>query len=64
MNKLVIFIFIALAVFIFSSISVSVAPIINIILGELCRWGKFNCQYYADYTKSSHTLYEKFREEN
>jgi hypothetical protein len=63
MNNLVIFLFIALAILIFSIISVSVAPIINNILGEFSRWGKFNCQYYADSAKYSESLDEKFREE-
>jgi hypothetical protein len=64
MNNLVIFIFIAIALLIFSSISVSIAPIINIILGEFSRWGKFNCQYYADYAKYSESLYENFEKKN
>ena len=63
MNNLVIFLFIALAILIFSIISVSVAPIINNILGEFSRWGKFNCQYHADSAKYSESLDEKFREE-
>ena len=63
MNNLDIFLFKALAVLIFSIISVSVAPIINNILGEFNRWGKFNFQYYADYAKYSESLDEKFREE-
>ena len=63
MNKEVIFLFIALAILIFSIICISVAPVINNILGFFGRWGKFNCQYYADKAKYSDSLDEKFRQE-
>ena len=63
MNKLVIFLFIALAVLIFSIICVSVAPVMNDILGKFSRFGKFNCKYYADQAKYAESLDEKYKQE-
>ena len=63
MNKLVIFLFIAIAILLFSIISVSVAPIMNNILGKFGNWGKFNCNYYADQAKYSESLDEKYKQE-
>lgn len=63
MNKLVIFLFIAIAILLFSIISVSVAPIMNNILDKFGDWGKFNCKYYADQAKYSDSLDEKYKQE-
>ena len=63
MNKIVIFLFIALAILIFSIISICVAPVFNNILGNFSDWGQINCQKYADIAKFSKDLDERFKNE-
>lgn len=63
MNKIVIFLFIALAILIFSIISICVAPVFNNILGNFSDWGQINCQKYADKAKFSKDLDERFKNE-
>lgn len=63
MNKIVIFLFIALAILIFSIISICVAPVFNNILGNFSSWGQLNCQKYADIAKFSKELDERFKNE-
>ena len=63
MNKIVIFLFIALAILIFSIISICVAPVFNNILGIFSNWGQLNCQYFADIAKFSRDLDERFKNE-
>ena len=63
MNKIVIFLFIALAILIFSIISICVAPVFNNILGNFSSWGQLNCQKYADIAKFSKKLDERFKNE-
>ena len=60
MNKIVIFLFIALAILIFSIISICVAPVFNNILGNFSDWGQINCQKYADIAKFSKDLDQRF----
>ena len=60
MNKIVIFLFIALAILIFSIISICVAPVFNNILGNFSDWGQLNCQRYADIAKFSKDLDQRF----
>jgi hypothetical protein len=60
MNKIVIFLFIALAILIFSIISICVAPVFNNILGNFSNWGQINCQQYADIAKFSKDLDQRF----
>ena len=63
MNKIVIFLFIALAILIFSIISICVAPVFNNILGNFSDWGQINCQKYADIAKFSKDLDQRFKNE-
>jgi len=60
MNKIVIFLFIALSILIFSIISICVAPVFNNILGNFSNWGQINCQQYADIAKFSKDLDQRF----
>ena len=63
MNKIVIFLFIALAILIFSIISICVAPVFNNILEKFSNWGQLNCQKYADIAKFSKDLDDRFKNE-
>ena len=47
--------------FFFCIICVAVA-IMNNILKNFGRWGKFNCKYYADQANYSDSLDEKFKQ--
>ena len=58
MNKELIFLLISLGILLLSVISTFTAPIINNISSDFSRWGKINCQFYADKEKDSSSLDE------
>ena len=58
MNKELIFLLISLGILLLSVISTFTAPIINNINSDFSRWGKINCQFYADKEKDSSSLDE------